>query len=71
MDSNVYDSLDHTSDEIRLATLISISIHDPIVRIRIQTFLLSTAPDFVALSYVWGGAEEPMEIIVDSTAFNV
>lgn len=69
MDSYVYDSLDHASDEIRLATLVS--IHDQIVRIRLESFSMSTAPDFIALYYVWGGAEEPMEIMVNSTAFHI
>lgn len=69
MGSYHYDNLDQSSNEIRLATLVS--VHDQQMRVRLETFPIATAPDFVALSYVWGSVKRTKEIIVNSTPFHI
>lgn len=60
-----YSPLNERLGEIRIMTLLSGKFRDPI-RILIQTFIMNydIQPDFEALSYTWGSAEDMHHIYV-------
>ncbi|KAI4949526.1 hypothetical protein J4E91_005265 [Alternaria rosae] len=49
-----YQPLDHTTQQIRLVTLLDSSDDDNAVRFDIGVFEISETPPYTALSYVWG-----------------
>lgn len=63
MDLYTYQPLDRATDEVRLAQFLSID--ENTIRLHIDTYSLSKATQFAALSYEWG-PRETSEIIVDS-----
>jgi Heterokaryon incompatibility protein (HET) len=69
MDSYLYDDLDLTTDEIRVARLMSAD--EETIWISIQTCRLSDAPRFFALSYEWGSPENLKEIVVDNRSASI
>jgi Heterokaryon incompatibility protein (HET) len=67
----VYDSLRSGSDEIRLITIEPSSKIPHEICCSIETVELSTAPQYYALSYVWGDPNMTEEIRLGGRAFHV
>jgi hypothetical protein len=67
--SYVYEPLDKTTDTIRLASFIS--VHKTSIQISLQTYSLSSAPKFRALSYEWGSPADPKTILLNHMPFSV
>lgn len=66
MDHYTYQALNRSTDEICLAHFLFVDGNT--TRLHIETYSLSKAPPFTALSYEWGQTETS-EIIVDNRAF--
>ena len=64
-----HSSLDATKQEIRLVRLHKDK--DGPIRCEINTFELKDAPQYTALSYVWGSATPACEVLVDGKALSI
>ena len=64
----MYSQLDATQKEIRLLTLEPGAESDGF-RCRLNTYSLDAAPEYEALSYVWGDPKDTWQITVDGSEF--
>ncbi|KAH2114256.1 hypothetical protein KXW75_005409 [Aspergillus fumigatus] len=70
-DTFSYSPLNPEAAEIRLLTILPDRDGNNPVRCTLQTVSLNSAPQFEALSYVWGTVAEMVEILVDDIPFQV
>jgi len=68
----VYDALRDSGQEIRLLSFTSNDPNSPI-SVSLQPFEITTAPPYVALSYVWGESGNPLQsrIFVNNHTFSI
>jgi hypothetical protein len=64
---SIYERLDRNKREIRLTTIDRTTPSSPSVDCRLQAFELDKAPQYEALSYVWGDQNETEPIILNGT----
>ncbi|KAK0644469.1 heterokaryon incompatibility protein-domain-containing protein, partial [Cercophora newfieldiana] len=62
---DIYSPLNSTKREIRLCRILPFSFSQECVSCVLSTVSLDAAPDFEALSYVWGDAADRVPIIVN------
>lgn len=65
MSEYTYDTLDRSSNNIRLAS-IWVDYDDGRIRCSLKQYPLASAPPYIALSYAWGSPDDLMDIFLDT-----